>query len=166
MKNNKSLYSIEVEFLELENQLMENEGEITPEIEKALEINKDELNKKSGGYISVINKLSSEIDFIDAEVKRLQELKKVRKNAQNRLKNAIKDAMLIYDIDKIELPLNKISLRKSESVQITCDINDLPSDMKKIKVEAISKTEIKKMLKAGRVVEGVEIVENKNLQIK
>jgi len=162
----KSLYGIQSEYMMLINDIIDAEGEITPEQEQSLIINQSELITKSESYIAVINKLKSECDYIDAEIKRLQALKKARKNAENRLKQSLKNAMELYEIDEIKTNLNKINFRKSESVVIECDIADLPDSMKIYKAEAISKTEIKKMLKAGVEVDGVYLKINKNLQIK
>jgi hypothetical protein len=162
----KSLYGIQSEYMELINDIMEAEGEITPEQSQLLVINKTELTIKASGYIAVINKLKAECNYIDAEVKRLGALKKARKNAEDRLKVSISDAMHLYDIQEIKTELNKINFRKSESVVIECDVNDLPDGMKVYSAAPISKTEIKKMLKAGIEVDGVYLKENKNLQIK
>ena len=166
MKNNKSLYNIETEYMDLMNAILDNDGEITEEIQTALQINEKELTVKSEGYIAIIKKMRSECDFIDSEVKRLQGLKRSRESLKQRLEDNIEAAMNLYDIEKIDLPLNKISFRKSERVEINCEASDLPFKLQKIKVEPISKTEIKAMIKAGESFNGVRLVECKNLQIK
>ena len=162
----KSLFKITDEYIDLEQQLISNEGELTDELINALEINKDELNVKSEGYVGLINKLGSEVDYIDLEMKRLASLKKVRNNAIQRLKMSIQASMEIYGIEEIQLPLHKINFRKSESVEISIPVSDLPKQLQKIKIEAINKVEIKKLLKEGKTFKGVELVTNRNLQIR
>jgi hypothetical protein len=162
----KSLYGIETEYMELLNFIEEHDGEVTPSINPLLAINRNDLQKKSEGYVAVLNKLSAETDYIDAEVKRLQAAKKVRDNVKERLKNAIADAMTLFDLDEIKTHLNKINFRKSESVIIDVQPEELTKELQKIKIEAISKTEIKKMIKEGKEFKGVRLVENRNLQIK
>lgn len=161
-----SLYGIESQYMELVNQIMEADGEITPELSESLAINEKELQKKSEGYVAVINKLDAETAFIDSEVKRLQAQKKVRENAKERLKNALSDAMHLYGLTEIKTHLNKINFRKSESVVISVEPEELPKELQKIKIESISKVEIKAMLKEGKTFKGIELVTNLNLQIK
>jgi len=162
----KSLFQISNEYRNLEMELFENGGEITPEIENRLEINQTELNEKSKNYVFIIKKIDFEVNYIDLEIKRLQQAKKVRKNTINALKSGIENAMNLYDIEEIDLITNKINFRKSESVIIDAEIQDLPAELKIIEEKIISKTEIKKMLKAGAEIKGVYIQKNKNLQIK
>lgn len=161
-----NIYQIQNEYLLLINQIIENGGEITPQQELNLQITRDQLQDKGTNYAFVIKKLDAECDIIDAEIKRLSELKKVRQNACERLKNNISHAMQIFEVDKIESPLIKLSFRKSQSVNVA-DVNSLPNEFKTIKVtEQADKMKIKQALLNGEVIEGCEIVNNNNLQIK
>ena len=161
-----NLFNIQHEYLLLINQIIENGGEITPQQELNLQITRDQLQDKGTNYAFVIKKLDAECDIIDAEIKRLTELKKVRQNACERLKSNISHAMQIFEVDKIESPLIKLSFRKSQSVNVA-DVNSLPNEYKTIKVtEQADKVKIKQALLNGEVIEGCEIVNNNNLQIK
>lgn len=74
--------------------------------------------------------------------------------------------MLSYNIEKIETPIGKLSFSNSEAVEIF-DESLIDEKFIKEKVEkTISKTEIKKAIKAGEEVQGARIIKNKNLQIK
>jgi hypothetical protein len=162
----KNIYNITTEFLQLEAELIENGGELTPEIEQALIINKDELQHKSIQYGYVIKSLSDNVDAIDAEIKRLQTMKKVNENAIDRLKDTLSSAMQLFGIPELKTPTLKINFRKSEQV-IVHDVNSLPQMFKTIKVtEQPDKVKIKETLKQGEDIIGCEIVTNLNLQIK
>ena len=161
-----NLFNIQHEYLLLINQIIENGGEVTPQQELNLQITREQLQGKGTNYAFVIKKLDAECDIIDAEIKRLTELKKVRQNACERLKANISHAMQIFEVDKIESPLIKLSFRKSQSVNVA-DVNSLPNEYKTIKVtEQADKVKIKQALLNGEVIEGCEIVNNNNLQIK
>lgn len=161
-----NIYQIQNEYLLLINQIIENGGEVTPQQELNLQITRDQLQDKGTNYAFVIKKLEAECDIIDAEIKRLSELKKVRQNACERLKSNISHAMQIFEVDKIESPLIKLSFRKSQSVNVA-DVNSLPNEYKTIKItEQADKMKIKQALLNGEVIEGCEIVNNNNLQIK
>jgi hypothetical protein len=161
-----NIFNIQSEYQLLVNELIENGGEITPEIELALQINKDNFHSKSENFAYVTKQFDAEMDIIDNEIKRLQQAKKSREKTIQRLKDTIELAMLTFDIDKIETPLIKISFRKSESVEVS-DVNELPNEFKTIKLtETADKLKIKDALKSGMFISGCSIKSNRNLQIK
>lgn len=162
----QSIYQIQNEYQLIISEIINNEGEITPELETALTINKEQLQSKAVDYSYVIKSLDSDCDAIDAELKRLQQLKKVRTNLAERLKDTISNAMNLYEVEKIETPLIKLSFRNSESVEIT---NESQLDACFIVTKTVTspdKKAIKDAIKSGVLVEGATISYNKNLQIK
>ena len=161
----KSLYVIKEEYLDLISQIEQAEGELTPELESALTINKSELEVKSIAYVEVIKQRESFNARIDEEIKRLQAIKKANDNLVLRLKNNLLNAVNMFG--NFEAGFLKLSTRKLKSVEVTIDTNDLPKEFKSIKVtEAPDKTAIKKAIESGQEVKGCRIVENINLAIK
>ena len=161
----KSLYIIKEEYLDLISQIEQAEGELTPELESALTINKAELEVKSIAYVEVIKQRESFNARIDEEIKRLQAIKKANDNLVSRLKNNLLNAVNMFG--NFEAGFLKLSTRKSKSVEVNIDTNDLPKEFKSIKVtEAPDKTAIKKAIESGQEIEGCRIVENINLAIK
>jgi hypothetical protein len=161
-----NIYKIQNEYQLLINQIIEADGEMTYEIQQALEINEQQLQSKAVDYSYVIKQLDSDCEQIDAELKRLQQLKKVRTNLAERLKNTISDAMNLYEVEKIETPLIKLSFRNSESVEIT---NESQLDACFIVTKTVTspdKKAIKDAIKSGVLVCGATISYNKNLQIR
>jgi len=161
-----NIYKIQNEYQLLINQIIENEGEITPELETALTINKEQLEQKGVNYAYVIKQLDYDCEQIDNEIARLNKLKKVRANLTDRLKNTVSSAMQLFEVEKIETPLIKLNFRNSESVEIT---NEQQLDAKFIVTKTVTspdKKAIKDAIKNGEVVEGATISYNKNLQIK
>lgn len=161
-----NLFNITSEYRQLEAALIENEGELTEQLEQALQINQDQLQAKGISYGYVIKSIESEIDIIDAEIKRLASLKKVRENASDRLRTTLQAAMECFGVLELKTPTLKISFRKSESVNIT-DMDALPRNFITVKTtEMPNKADIKAALKEGKVIEGAELVLNNNLQIR
>jgi hypothetical protein len=163
---NQSIYKIQNEFQLIIAEVINNEGEITPELETALIINKEQLQSKAVDYCYVIKQLDYDCEQIDNEIARLNKLKKVRSNLTDRLKNTVSSAMQLYDVEKIETPLIKLSFRNSESVEIT---NESQLDACFIVTKTVSspdKKAIKDAIKSGVLVCGATISYNKNLQIK
>ena len=72
----KNLFNIDAELYEVYNEIENNGGEMTPELEATLEIAESERLTKGEGYVYVIKQLRSQSDMIKSEIKRLQELAK------------------------------------------------------------------------------------------
>ena len=161
----KTLYQINNDYYDLISQIELAEGELTPELESALEINKAELEVKSIAYVEVIKQRESFNTRIDDEIKRLQALKKQNDNLILRLKNNLLNAVNLFG--NFEAGFLKFSTRKSKQVEVNIDPNDLPKEFKTVKVtETPDKNAIKKAIEQGQDVTGCRIVENINLQIK
>ena len=110
--------------------------------------------------------MENDISIIDAEIKRLGELKKSRLKTIDRLETTVSNAMQLYQIEKLETPTLKISFRKSESVEIDNE-GDIPAQFLKEKITyTIDKVAIKEAIKKGEVVIGARLQQNKNIQIK
>jgi len=145
--------------------LLETE-ELTPELEQELLINQEQLQSKGINYAKVIANYQSESDQIDAEIKRLKAMKESRDKKVTWLTESLKKAMIVSGIEKIESPLFKISLRRSEAVEVEIP-EALPVDwqVKKVTITA-DKVAIKKAIKEGYSITGARLVENFNLSIK
>lgn len=161
-----NIFNIQNEYKLLVSELIENGGELTPELELSLQINKDQLQSKSENYAYIIKQIDAECDIIDNEIKRLQQAKKVRENTVERLKSTLTIAMNTFEVTEIKTPLIKVSFRKSESI-VVYDVNSLPQIFKTVKVtETPDKAKIKEVIKNGDTVVGAELVINSNIQIK
>lgn len=159
-----NLFNIKQEYINLVNSIIDNNGELSPELSQALAINETELKEKAINYGYVIRSFEYENDIIDAEIKRLKALKEQKEKAIQKLKDAVSDAMNIYGIEKVESPALKLSFRKSESVEISENLD------KRFMIEKVTlqpdKVAIKEAIKKGEQVEGAVLVINQNLQIK
>jgi hypothetical protein len=146
--------------------LLLEEGEFTPELEQALAITQEQLQEKAINYTYVIKNYEADSQAIDNEIKRLKAMKDAKDNAIDRMKEAVRNAMLASGIDKIESPLFKLSLRRSESVEVV-NIDQLPENLVTVKkTVSADKVKIKEAIKAGQNIEGAVVIENFNLQIK
>lgn len=159
-----NLFNIKQEYINLVNSIIDNNGELSPELSQALAINETELKEKAINYGYVIRSFEYENDIIDAEIKRLKALKEQKEKAIQKLKDAVSDAMNLYGIEKVESPALKLSFRKSESVEISENLD------KRFMIEKVTlqpdKIAIKEAIKKGEQVDGAVLVINQNLQIK
>ena len=159
-----NLYEITQEALYLST-LLETE-ELTAELEEALIINQDQLQAKAVNYAKVIANYQAESDAIDQEIKRLKAMKESRDKKVEWLKESVKKAMLVSGIEKVESPLFKLAVRRSEAVEVDL-VEALPNAYQNVKnVVTADKVAIKEAIKRGENVTGARLVENFNLQIK
>ena len=123
-----------------------------------------EAGEKLESYAMVLKNVESDINGVDAEIKRLQERKKAMQNNVSRMKDNM--SMLLQEIEGNRLKTDKFtfSFRKSTSVQID-DISLIPMDYIKTETSVI-KTDIKKALANGEQVAGASLVENQSLSIR
>ena len=160
---NKSLYNINLDQLILINEIENQDGEITPEIEEKLTIVKSELNHKSVAYLSVVRNKEAENIILKEEIKRLQGLVKRNDNLVGLLKNNLLNAVKVFG--NFEVGFNKFGTRKSSTIQVD-NVNALPQEFKTIKVvESADKKALKEALKGGLEIDGVRVENNLNLKI-
>ena len=159
-----SLYELTNEHKLLCELLEENGGEITPEIEEMLAINADNFVVKAEGYAEMIAYYSQMADVAKARKQQMDNAQKVFENAAKRMKERMLQAMLEYDLPKVEIGLHKLTVRSSKAVEIT-DEAKIPNNYIKV-ATSIDKSALRADLMAGKVVEGAELKENKSLTIR
>lgn len=159
-----NLYNLTTQAKEIA--LLLEEGEFTPELEQSLAITQEQLQAKAIDYTYIIKNFEADSQAIDNEIKRLKAMKEAKDNAIDRMKEAVRNAMLASGIDKIESSLFKLSIRSSEAVEVV-NIDQLPESLVTVKkTVSADKVKIKEAIKAGQAIQGAVIIENYNLQIK
>lgn len=162
----KSLFKIDRELMALLEAIAEQEGEITPEQDEQLAINRYELETKAVDYSMAILQLNAWVEMADKEAKRVTAIKNAYKKTSETLKQRITDAMERYDIKEVKDATIKVSLRKSVQTIID-DLDQVPKQYKVVKVETTpDKTAIKKAIQEGEIIEGAHLEEKNNLQIR
>ena len=152
------------EITELQKELeKEEDAEIKQDLQELIAV---ELEKKSNNIVYVIKNLESNNTAIDAEIERLQQLKKKNSSNIEKIKSNILWFMQQNNVDTIKSELATFSKRKSESTDIE-NIEQIPQEFITVKQTFVpDKTAIKKAFKEGREVAGAKVVVNYNLQIK
>lgn len=173
-----NLFQLTAEQSRIEDLLEQNGGEITPEIEEALTLTAEQLPRKVDGYGALLRQFAAAETAADAEIKRLQGLKKVAQNAQRNLKERVLYAMQTFGYDKLAGDTTKFSTRSSKAVEVNEDILLMKYREQIAQFAAtlptwltlepkVSKQVIKDWYKASGVTpEGAEVVENTSLIVK
>ena len=165
MKKNKSLYNIQQDYVEITQELINLDGEITPELEEKLVLNEKNLKQKSVAYMEVISNSDARILMAKAMKQRAEQVIKQEENKIKYLKDRLLSAVKIFG--PFEVGILKFGTRKSKTVVIDPQkVNLIPGEYKKTVVEAKpDKAKIKKALEEGKEIPGCSISHNQNLKI-
>lgn len=161
-----SLWTIKKEYEILLNDIIDDDGVVSEQGLKLLEINIEKRDDTAKNYYYLINNLEHENMQIDEEIKRLQALKKRNKTKIDLLSKSIIGLINLYGEFKSNL-LN-FKTRKSTVVEINEDyINELTDEYFTIKtVKTPNKTAIKLALNKGIEIPGCRVVQKDNLNVK
>ncbi len=165
MLPSNQLFNIQREYQQLLGLIEESEGELTPEIDQALQFTEQKMQEVGVNIGGVIKTLGYWADDITAEIERLESLLAKANKGRELLKTRLSVAMHQFGIERISSPTITISFRKSEAVEIE-DEFDLPVEYFDQQAPKVSKIRIREALKAGVYVPGAELVTRSNIQIK
>jgi hypothetical protein len=160
----KTLLNIRQEYVSLIDTIEQNEGELTPEMEQALTINRQELSAKSLAYVEFIGNLEAQNDRIDEEIRRLQKLKKRNTHLLDFLQKGLIQA--VNEFGPIRTGTYNINVRQSEECVVE-DPEQVPDQFKTVRVDVqVDKQAIKRAIKSGEKVPGAHIQTNQHTQIR
>lgn len=163
------LYDIDRELRDLldEMEIDPETGEVSDDFNLAkFESLMSERDSKVEGIAVYIKELLAESEALKNEYKKLKYRSEIKAKKAERLKNFLSDYMINTKMPRFETDRVALSFRKSESVEVE-DENLVPRKYFKKKIEyALDKIGIKTLLKSGKSVKGVQLIEKQNLQIK
>ena len=128
-----NIWQIQQDLLSIFDELEENGGELTEELEQQLAISQEDFRSKVESYTNVIKSVKADIVAIDEETKRLAALKKSKNILIDRLSKVIINAVKMFgETTKaggkfFDYGTGKVSVRNSQKVVLDDD-----------KIEAIS----------------------------
>jgi hypothetical protein len=164
------LYELTSDYLAF-MQAVENEEIPEEAIADTLEAITASIEDKADSIACLLKNLDAECAAIKAEEVRLAERRKAKERQHERIKQYLSDALQYAGLDKVETARNRITFRKSESVEIVDDVfikwaQMHRDDLLTYSAPKANKTEIKKALKDGADIVGAELRINNNIQIK
>ena len=135
----------------------------------AYEIDEDKFEELSLSREAKIENICLWIKNLKAEIEALKAEKdafaKRQRSAENKMESLKRYITGYLDGTSFESAKVKVSFRKSESIEIE-EGTIIPDEYLRFKEPEINKTDLKNALKAGIHIQGVQLVENQNIQIK
>ena len=127
---------------------------------------------KIDNIASLIKTLNAEAKAIKAEEATLAERRRVKENRAESLKIYVSNSMQLTGKMKIETARNVLSFRKSKSLQIGNEgtfiewAKQARNELLTYKAPTINKKFVTDLIKGGESIEGAQIIEKQNLQVK
>ena len=160
-----NLYEIDEKITEaFEAAVDQDTGEIVDEqAYEALNGLQMDREQKIEGILLWIKDLSAHADDKKKEKDTLAQRQKAAENKAESLKKYVAS---VLSGEKFSTSRVAVSWRKSESVEYTGDIDDLPRNCIRQKEPEINKTALKRLLLGGYSIPGARMVTKQNMQIK
>ena len=111
--SDKSIFDITNEAISINQSIVESHGELSPEIEKMLEVNATELAVKIDNYAAILEQFEANILLWKARKERDSNMIKKYENASEKLKNNLIYAIKSLGVDKITGTETAFKLRKN-----------------------------------------------------
>lgn len=158
-----NLYELKENYLELANKIWAGEDDL----EDTLESINDSIDSKAENYAKLIRNIEGDVIALDKEIERLKNRKDSLKNSKDRLKKNLMEAMIETGKEKIKTELFSISVaNNAPAVHITNE-NLIPSMYFNVKeIKNLDKERVKKILKQGNEIDGVELTRGRRLNIR
>ena len=159
-----SLYTIAEDQRLINAMLEENGGELTPEIEEAMQITEENFLDKAEAYGATISEYDAQAEACAAEIKRLTAYKRTCENVSKRMKERMADAMQAFSRDKVTAGTFRFSFRNSTAVRIENE-DIIPDEFFKTE-RTLNKRDLMDALKAGEYIAGAALETRKSIQMR
>ncbi|QHK41161.1 siphovirus Gp157 family protein [Staphylococcus aureus] len=157
-----NLYELSEAFKELSNQ-----DELDQTLLKdTLDSIQAEMNVKVDNIVNWRRETLGDIDVIDKEIKRLQNLKKQKQNLTDRLRDYLKEMLETQEVDSYRTATNYIYKRKNGASKNIIDEKLIPNDYWLSQAPKLNSKQLIDDLKAGKDIPGVELKVTESLVIK
>jgi hypothetical protein len=130
--------------------------------------NRRALESKADAWCWVIDHMRAQAGARAAHAQRLKDLAASAEQQADALQERLIQALqkVAPDETRWELPEHKITSRRSQAVELTAEIIDLPEEFQRTKVTvSADKTAIAAALKQGQQIEGAALVERRSWKI-
>lgn len=154
-----SLSNIVFEAQKIVDLIIRSGGELSADVENVYNDLTTKFVYKVDACSYVIRKLEAEADFFKDQAKFYQKISKSVENARDRLRDGIKAGMVALGQTEIEGSLHRFVLTKTSEKLVIDEDKLSPEYMTVVHSFVPDRERILKDLKAGKTIEGAELVE-------
>lgn len=116
IQTSKSLSELLKEEHTLLEAIVENEGEILPDLEKTLKENKDLLSSKVESYSMLIDRLDKETELFKAKEDEFKFARQSLEKTRKRIWESLKEAMRFNDMEELRGQTVRLRLKRSQPI--------------------------------------------------
>lgn len=120
----ETLHQLITQMQEIEEQLIEAQGELTPEIEALISATEEKIEDKLDSYAAVIEYLKGQAEYLDKQEKLFAGRKRTVKNSIDSMKERMLGAMQAIGRDKIKTSAHSYSYRDYVSYGVRDDATE------------------------------------------
>lgn len=130
-----NIFDLKQDLIAIFDELEENGGELTPDIEKALTFTQSEATEQVHHFCDVVKLLKEDISLIDQEAKRLRDLKARKLKVIERITALVCDAIETFGTENktgnkvIDWGTGKVSTRRTQSFNESDNATDIVKDL-------------------------------------
>lgn len=154
------LYELSEQYQQLQELSALDDDDMAMAIRDTVEGIEGQFDDKAIDLVKYTRNMDTDIEAVDAEIKRLQSRKRVMQNKKEALKDYLRDNMGRTGIMKIECPLFTINYVPAQDIVDVTDADSVPDEYVQIERKP-KKADIKAALKEGKEIEGVRLVPGK-----
>lgn len=131
-----ALYEITSELSQVTDLLVESGGELTPEIEEALDALEGALEEKVERTVHVIRTLEGQAEAARVEADRLKDLQRTRSKAADRLKDYLQAQLRMANVKKIEADTCVVRRQRNgrPSISYVGKMEELPEAFRAVRI--------------------------------
>ena len=167
----KTLNDILSNYQEIENSLIDNDGELSDDIEQKLRINNLDLSEKLNGYEKFVRYLKHQTEYLKSMEDHYAKRRKTIENSVLRFKGSMINAMKLTSNSSIKTEEFNFSLNTSKKWKL--DDSKISQDIKDMLVsKGLAEhnfkpfiSEIKSMYKDKDIPEWIEILESEYIRV-
>lgn len=159
-----SLIDLVDESCDIVNRLVHTDGEITPEIEQALEINEKEIATKVDSYVFIERQLENQAVFFKNQANAMERLSKTMTFAREKIRERLRFILSLTATEEIRGQIYKYVLTDSPEA-LNVDESKLPPQyLITVTTHKPDKDKIREDLKAGKEIAGCTLTRGKTLR--
>ena len=157
-----NLLEITKQLHELETAVIESNGELTPELEKAFAVSEMTKKDQIAAYAAILDRLDTLQNEYKSKIDSLQAVLNGFKRFENFLKGNLKEAMKLSNTDELAGQETRFKLTRTKpKLVIDCDASALPWEFTKTISEVIpDKDMIREFLESGKTLENCKLEES------
>lgn len=158
MSENQSLFDLNKALSVVTYQIEQNEGAITPEVEKALEELLGKVADKVDGYGAILDRIEATADYWKSQADKCKTVEKSLDNLAASLKNNLKTYMITNQQKELAATHHKFVLSASKEKLVIENEKLIPEEFKTQVISyELNKDKISECLRVGQVVPGAKL---------